>query len=123
VQHIANPANGISPFFNKGTKGAEIHPEILAAAPDAPVVIKSFADSFEATALDTELTKLGSKEILVCGMMTQNCVTHTAISKAAEKYKTSILTDCCTTVSEMLHAIALNAVSTRMTLQTSAEAF
>lgn len=123
VQHIANPANGISPFFNEGSKGVEIHPNILAAALDAPIVVKGFADSFEATELETELTKLGVTELLVCGMMTQNCVTHTAISKAAEKYKTSILTDCCTTVSEMLHAIALNAVSTRMTLQTSAEAF
>jgi len=49
-------------------------------------------------------------------MMTQNCVTHTAISRSAEKYKVSILTDCCTTVNEMLHLIALNAVSTRLAL-------
>ena len=38
------------------------------------------------------------KELLICGMMTQNGVTHTAISKAAEKYRVAILTDCCTTV-------------------------
>ena len=49
-------------------------------------------------------------------MMTQNCVTHTAISKAAEKYKVSILMDCCTTVDEMVHNIALNAISTRVPL-------
>ena len=55
-------------------------------------------------------------ELLLCGMMTQNCVTHTAISKAVEKYPVSILTDCCTTVSEILHLIALHAVSTRVTL-------
>jgi nicotinamidase-related amidase len=55
-------------------------------------------------------------ELLVCGMMTQNCVTHTAISKSAETYKVSILPDCCTTVNEMLHNIALHAVSTRVTL-------
>lgn len=123
VQHIANPANGVSPFFNEGSKGVDIHPAILAAAPEAPIVIKRFADSFEATELEAKLTQLGTKEILVCGMMTQNCVTHTAISRAAEKYKTSILTDCCTTVSEIFHMIALGAVATRMTLQTSAEAF
>ena len=50
-------------------------------------------------------------------MMTQNCVTHTAISKAAEKYNVTILIDCCTTVSEILHKIALkrrfDAVETR----------
>ena len=123
VQHIANSANGTSPFFNEGSIGVEIHPAIRDAAPEAPIVIKRFADSFEATELEKELSKLGTTELLVCGMMTQNCVTHTAISRAAEKYKTSILTDCCTTVSELLHMIALSAVATRMTLQTSTEAF
>lgn len=47
-------------------------------------------------------------------MMTQNCVTHMAISKAAEKYSVTILPDCCTTVDEMIHNIALHAVSTRV---------
>jgi hypothetical protein len=43
-------------------------------------------------------------------------VTHTAISKSAEKCRVAILTDCCTTVNEMLHLIALHAVSTRVRL-------
>ena len=55
-------------------------------------------------------------------MMTQNCVTHTAISKAAEKYAVTILPDCCTTVDAMIHNIALHAVSTRVRLVPSAEA-
>lgn len=114
VQHIADPAGGLAPFFNKGTPGAEIHPRIRAAAPDAPVVIKAFADSFHQTELDATLARLEASELLVCGMMTQNCVTHTALSKAAEKYRVAILPDCCTTVSEMLHLIALHAVSTRV---------
>jgi hypothetical protein len=45
-------------------------------------------------------------------------VTHTAISKAAEKYEVTILADCTTTVSEILHRIALHAVSTRVPLTT-----
>ncbi len=40
----------------------------------------------------------------------------TAVSKAAEKYSVLILADCCTTVDEMLHNIALHAVSTRVKL-------
>lgn len=122
IQHVANPAAGPAPFFNHGTAGAEIHPRILAAAPDAPVVVKEFADSFVGTRLEEVLSSLGVSELLVCGMMTQNCVTHTAISKSAEKYKVSILPDCCTTVSELLHLIALHAVSTRMKLVPSVEA-
>jgi nicotinamidase-related amidase len=114
VQHVADASKGAAPFFNQGTWGVEIHARIRAAAPDASVVTKSFADSFLQTTLEQKLTELGIGELLICGMMTQNCVTHTAISKAAEKYKVSILGDCCTTVSQMIHLIALNAVSARV---------
>ncbi len=122
VQHIADRSAGISPFFNEGTPGADVHATILAAAPDAPVVVKAFADSFVKTTLEAELAKVETKELLICGMMTQNCVTHTAISRSAENYEVSILPDCCTTVDEMLHNIALHAVSTRVKLVPSAEA-
>jgi nicotinamidase-related amidase len=122
IQHIANTEMGIAPFFNKGSDGAKIHSRILEAAPNAPIVIKEFADSFVKTDLEEILSRLGVEELLVCGMMTQNCVTHTAISKSAEKYKVSILPDCCTTVDEMLHNIALHAVSTRLPLALSKDA-
>jgi nicotinamidase-related amidase len=74
------------------------------------------------TNLENTLSKLGVNELLICGMMTQNCVTHTAISKSAEKYKVCILPDCCTTVDEMIHNIALHAVSPRVALANSNEA-
>ena len=121
IQHVADAKMGIAPFFNEGTPGADIHPRILAAAQNAPVVVKHFADGFEQTNLEETLTKLGVTELLVCGMMTQNCVTHTAISKAAEKYDVSVLVDGCTTVDEMIHNIALHALSTRVTLVPSGE--
>lgn len=123
IQHIASSERGIAPFFNQGTTGAEVHPRILAAAPDAPIVVKEFADSFVSTTLEETLSRLGVTELLVCGMMTQNCVTHTAISKSAEKYQVTILPDCCTTVNEMLHQIALHAVSTRVPLVPASEVF
>jgi nicotinamidase-related amidase len=122
VIHVQHIAKGVAPFFHEGTAGADIHPRIRAAAPTAPVVVKEFADSFEKTNLEETLTKLGVTDVLLCGMMTQNCVTHTAISKAAEKYGVTILPDCCTTVSEILHLIALHAVSTRVQLVPSGEA-
>lgn len=123
VKHVANSSRGLAPFFNEGTHGVELHPAIAAAAPDAPVVVKSFADSFHQTNLEELLESMGVTELLVCGMMTQNCVTHTAIAKTAEKYAVSLLTDCCTTVSEILHLIALNALSTRVALVAAAEVF
>lgn len=121
IQHIANKTLGLAPFFNEGTLGVEIHPRLLAIAPTAPVVIKTYADSFEKTTLENTLKSLNINELLICGMMTQNCVTHTAISKVAEPYKVSVLTDCCTTVSEILHLIALNALSTRVALVNSTQ--
>lgn len=92
-------------------------------APDATIVTKAFADGLFDTTLEETLTGLGVTELLVCGMMTQNCVTHTAISRSAEKYRISILVDCCTTVDEMIHKIALNALSLRVRLVPFAEAF
>ena len=119
IQHVAKAAKGQAPFFNDGTSGVEIHPRVLAAAPDAPIVVKQFADAFVDTRLEQTLAGLGVEELLVCGMMTQNCVTHTAISRSAEKYTVSIIGDCCTTVSEILHKIALNAVTTRLSVVSS----
>lgn len=123
VQHVADAAGGIAPFFNAGTPGVGIHPRILVAAPDAIIVTKAFADAFHHTALDATLSSLGVGELLICGMMTQNCVTHTAISRAADKYSVKVLTDCCTTVDQMIHRIALNALSTRIALVESSAAF
>lgn len=111
IQHVANPS---SPLFSEGTKGIEIHEKILKAAPDAIKVIKNYADSFYKTNLEEVLSQLEIEEILVCGMMTQNCVTHTAISKAVEKYNVKVLANCCTTVSEPVHLFALNALSIRV---------
>ncbi|MCJ8340328.1 MAG: cysteine hydrolase [Pseudomonadales bacterium] len=122
TQHIADEKMGIAPFFNQGTVGADIHQSILTAAADAPVVVKAFADAFEDTNLQQLLQSLKCDELLICGMMTQNCVTHTAISKAAENYQVSILTDCCTTTDEMIHNIALHGVSTRVPLVTAQQA-
>ena len=103
VQHIADPTQGIAPFFNKGSSGAELHPELLELVGDAPIVVKHFADSFEQTNLAVLLQALQVTELLISGMMTQNCVTHTAISKSAEKYQVSVLADLCTSVDEMIH--------------------
>jgi len=123
IQHLANPEK-LAPFFNEGTLGAEIHRDILSAAPDAPVIVKRFADAFENTELEAELASHQIKNLLLCGMMTQNCVTHTAISKAVEKYSVTLLSDSCTTVSEMIHLIALNALTNRpIKISSSSEVF
>lgn len=120
VQHVST--SNTAPFFVPETPGVKITDSVRAAAPDAPVVIKHFADSFYQTELETLLQKMGIRKLLLAGMMTQNCVAFTALSKEAEKYNPEVLSDCCTTVSKMLHLIALNALSIRVPLKTTAEA-
>ncbi|MAC48479.1 cysteine hydrolase family protein [Oceanospirillum beijerinckii] len=122
VQHVADSSKGKAPFFNEGTTGVAIHNEIMALAPDAPVVVKHFADGFLQTNLEQILQEMGSEELFICGMMTQNCVTHTAMSDDAKKYQVNVLSDCCTTVNEMIHLIALNAMAPKINLLPSAEA-
>ena len=124
IQHIVpKGAGGLAPFFNEETDGAKIRSDLLQLAPDSKVVIKTFADGFYKTNLEETLSELGIEKLLVCGMMTQNCVTHTAISKSAEKYEVSIIPECTTTVDEMIHNIALNAVSTRIEFEDMESAF
>ena len=106
VQHVADRSKGAG-FFIPGTTGADIHPDILKAAPDAPVVVKHRADAFNGTNLNAILDKSGIEEILICGMQTQNCVGLSAISKNATPYKPAILSDCCTSETKTVHAIAL----------------
>ncbi|UTH74403.1 cysteine hydrolase family protein [Chromobacterium sp. IIBBL 290-4] len=114
VQHVA--ASAASPFFAPDSEGVRIHPQVLAAAPDAPVVIKQHADSFLNTDLSALLQKLEINTLLIGGMMTQNCVTHTALSRAADPYQVSVLQDCCATVDGMVHAIALRALGDKVPL-------
>ena len=123
VQHIADAPNGAAPFFNAGTRGVELNPRILAAAPDAVVVTKAQADSFLNTTLEEKLAALGVEELLICGMMTQNCITHTALSPQAANYQVAVLSDACSSVSQMIHLIALRALADRIPLLTTQEAW
>jgi len=121
VQHLARAA---APFFNPGTWGAQLHEAVQREVGDSPVITKHHADAFHETALHETMQQLGVSELLLCGMMTQNCVTHTALSRSADLYaKVTVLTDACTTVTEMLHRIALSALSTRVGLATVAARF
>lgn len=121
VQHVVD-AGGAGPFFNKGTPGAEIHGRVRAAAPEAPIVTKEQADSFLGTNLEELLASLGVTKLIITGMMTHNCVTHTAISKAAEKYEVTTVGECCATVTEIVHLLALAALGARSKVATLDEA-
>ncbi|NVK75857.1 MAG: cysteine hydrolase [Oceanospirillaceae bacterium] len=120
VQHVSDSE---SPFFVEGTEGVKLHQAILDAAPDAPIITKAHADAFQETNLAQVLEDLEVDRLVICGMMTQNCVAHTAISDAANLYQISILSDACTTREELLHLIALDAIKDKVTFSDNKYAF
>lgn len=123
VQHVSDTSTGPAPFFNPGTEGVQIHPRVQAAAPDAPVVVKQEADAFEGTGLHELLKARCVDELLLCGMMTQHCVTYTALSRQADAYRrVTVLQDAVTTVSEVVHEIALSGLGRRVALATVEQA-
>jgi len=114
VQHISTAATGLF----TGT-GALIRPAILEAAHDAPVVTKHVADAFQNTGLMDQLA--ATTELLICGMMTQNCVVFTAMSRAADSLQVSVIGDLCAAPTETVHRIALNALGSKLKVVEAAQ--
>lgn len=116
VRHVNAASSG--PFAANGP-GIAIRPAITAAAGDAPIVTKQHADAFQDTDLSRHLA--GTTALLVCGMMTQNCVVFTALSRAADGFSLQVLGDLCTAPTEIVHRIALKALSSKTTVTTTKE--
>jgi len=113
IQHLVSPAAGEGLFFYDDSEGAKIHQDIVAAAPTSPIIVKRHADCFEKTNLEELLQELAVEEILITGMMTHNCVTHTALSPAASKYKPRVVEECTCTTDPITHALAVDAMQVR----------
>lgn len=116
VRHVSTAAKGL---FAADGPGIAIRPAIRAAAGDAPVVTKRFADAFQETDLAEHLA--GSGALLVAGMMTQNCVAFTALSRAADGWQVTVVGDLCTAPMEVVHRIALNALGSKTKVAVAAD--
>ncbi len=109
VQHIMQDEH--AHFFRQGTQGIEFYPSIAHVLKDKPCIVKAFADSFLNTDLNALLQQHGITELYLCGMMTQNCVTHTAFSPQAKDYQVKIMANACTAPTELVHNIAVWSLS------------
>ncbi len=116
VQHVSTAGTGL---FAPDGPGVAIRPAVIRAAGPAPVVVKHLADAFQDTQLDKELE--GTRELLVCGMMTQNCVVFTAMSRAADPFDVRVVSDLCTAPTEAVHRIALNALASKLDVVEAAQ--
>lgn len=112
VQHIVPDEN--APLFAQGSHGVELHPTITPLVADCPLVVKQHANSFLNTNLAQILQAHQITRLNICGIMTQNCVTHTAIAKEAEPYDVVVLSGACTAPTELVHKIALMALADRV---------
>ncbi len=112
IQHESS-----SGFLVKGTHGAAIHNTLTPYLSVGEVVTKTHADAFLETNLLDILQKNHVTEFSLAGMMTQNCITHTAISKQAENYNVRVIADACTAPTETVHQVALRALADRVTVE------
>lgn len=114
VLFIRHLCNSPAPFFEKGTKGSELH-ESLCPRPEEPVILKESPNSFLNTTLQEELQKRNVTELSVCGMMTHMCVDTTVRAASDLGYSVTVYQDACTTRDlefngKLLPATEVNAV-------------
>eukprot|EP00049_Salpingoeca_infusionum_P022691 m.8188 g.8188 ORF g.8188 m.8188 type:complete len:914 (-) comp5332_c0_seq1:95-2836(-) len=95
-----------------GTEGYEFHPAVqeLMKATDH-VVTKTWFDGFHATNLQTVLEARQVKELVVCGVTTNNCVTATATRAIRLGYAVAVPQDACTFVSPHKHRKGLDVMA------------
>ncbi|WP_298862399.1 cysteine hydrolase family protein [uncultured Gimesia sp.] len=72
--HFSDPDK---PFFQKGTSGWELHPEV-ASRPHDLLVEKTLPGSFTGTELETWLREKGVDTVTIAGYMTHMCCDTTA---------------------------------------------
>ncbi|QMT41480.1 isochorismatase family protein [Neisseria shayeganii] len=111
VQHVSPEGEAL---FARGSHGGALHASVSDLLVDKPLVQKMHADCFLGTNLTEILMQQGIEALDICGIMTQNCVTHTALSPAAEAYRIRILGDLCAAPSALVHQIALRALADRV---------
>lgn len=110
VRHVSPEGAAL---FARGSHGADLHTSVADLLSDKPLVQKAHADCFLETDLAEILTRHGIEALDICGMMTQNCVTHTALSPVAAAYRVRVLGGLCAAPSVLIHQIALRALADR----------
>ncbi len=79
-------------------------------------VIKQVADSFQNTNLQNILESNCITNIDLCGFMTQNCITYTALTANYLGYNTTVLSNLCSTIDSTVNTIALKALSSKVNI-------
>jgi len=79
-------------MFKKGSEGWKLH-DGLKVPEDAIFIGKLKGNSFEDTPLHENLGALGVRRVIICGLLSQLCVTRTAHGAIELGYATVLVTD------------------------------
>ena len=106
--------------LGRATLGVRIWPAVgdpsceiddaLAPRPGELVLNKLSAGTFASTGLDQRLRLVGVESVVVTGVATDVCVSTTAREAADRGYRTVVVSDACTTLSEQLHTANLESL-------------
>ncbi|ONI47145.1 hypothetical protein AN644_01370 [Candidatus Epulonipiscium fishelsonii] len=111
TQHVAQPEEHSRNYpFIAGTDGVELVGEVLDLIENPIILTKEFRNAFFQTTLEEVLTNLQTTNLIVAGMMTHSCIIATITSGAAQKYNISVISDCCTSMTEEIHLNALEQI-------------
>jgi nicotinamidase-related amidase len=94
----------------KDEQPSQMVPE-LAAMGDEIVVTKTTDSALTGTNLRLILHNLGIKNVICCGIFTDQCVSSTVRSLADESYGVIVLEDCCAAASGELHTKELEIIN------------
>lgn len=104
----------------KGTRGWEIIKELRPRRGEI-VVQKDKYDAFQDTNLNTILKNLKIEKLIICGVLTNNCVRATTEGAHSRGYRIAIVGDCCGATSyisdftlEQIHDITLRDLAERI---------
>jgi nicotinate phosphoribosyltransferase len=122
-QHLPNDCEfqRFPPHCVAGSKECEVVPELSDFADT--IVAKQHLNAFTGTNLSTLLEELGATTLVICGVCTDICVLHTAISARELGYEVEVPADCVASFDEKAHDSALNhmekVLGARVTAQSS----
>lgn len=83
--------------------------EALKPQPGEPVLSKFSAGAFATTGLEQRLRNQGIESVVVAGVTSDVCVSTTAREAADRSFRTIMVRDGCTTLSEQMHQASLEA--------------
>lgn len=93
-------------FCPKGSRDARVI-DAISPKGDEMVIPKTSSSPFNSTNIHYVLGNLGAKHLVLCGVLTDQCVDSTVRDACDRGYLVTLVTDACATLTEERHAAAI----------------